>query len=1104
MGKQRTGYPGANHLTRISLRLSPIFLLLFWLFAHSPSAQALSSRTPSIQSSPQQQNAAQQGAQEVTTLEPGKPVEREMSGGQKLIYQLALTRGQYANVTVEQRGVDVVAHLFAADGQLIADIDSQRTAQGSERIELVATTPGNYRIEIEPSLPKASVGAYVIQLSEVREATDDEKLLQEARQQYYESLRLNEAGKTDKALDLATQALKIREKVLGPGHPDSAASLRALGALYAGKGDLTRAEEVLQRAAEASVKTSGAETLDYADVLHGLARVRFSKGEHEQAEQLNQRALSIREKVAGPGSLPVASSLFNLAGLYRAMNDLPRAEQMFLRALAIRENLLGPEHMEVSHLLNNLGLFYYGAGDYASAEPILQRSLAIKEKALGPNHRQVGIALNNLGLVEWKRKDYEKAESYYGRALSIFEKVNGPESDGVANSLHNLGIIYKEAGNNHAKAEEYYRRALAILEKVYGENHENTANAVASLGILYQATGDYDRAESFFLRALASYERTLGPHNPGTVRNLRSLARLYAAKDDINRAIEYQRRISAVEEKIIPLNLTIGSERQKIAYFTQLQNPDRVISLHAGLAGDNADARDLAAATVLQRKGRVLDALSGNLSALRRRFNPQDQALLDSLSDINSRLAKLILSRPQKMSPEEHQSQIKTLEGEREKLEAEISRRSLGFYEGSQPVTLAAVRAAVPPDAALVEFAVYRLFNWKAADDRSEYGEPRYVAYVIRNRDEVRWAELGAGAEVDKAVDALRQALRDPLRKDVRQLARAVDEKVMRPVRALSGDARRLLISPDGALNLIPFESLVDEQGRHLIQRYSFTYLTSGRDLLRLRAARESKGGPLVVADPAFGEPAVVASRAGMGRTADANGRVQLDYSQLFFGPLPGVGAEVRALKELLPQATFLTREQATKSALMRVSAPSILHIATHGFFLQNDPQVRDRGGAQTKSETRLGKSLAQVENPLLRSGLALAGANRGLGGEEDGVLTAFEAAHLDLWGTKLVVLSACDTGVGAVKVGDGVYGLRRALVLAGAESQLMSLWPVSDRSTRDLMIDYYKGLVRNEGRGEALRRVQLRMLSDKSHGHPYYWASFIQAGEWGNLKGAR
>jgi CHAT domain-containing protein len=158
--------------------------------------------------------------------------------------------------------------------------------------------------------------------------------------------------------------------------------------------------------------------------------------------------------------------------------------------------------------------------------------------------------------------------------------------------------------------------------------------------------------------------------------------------------------------------------------------------------------------------------------------------------------------------------------------------------------------------------------------------------------------------------------------------------------------------------------------------------------------------------------------------------------------------------------------------------------------------------------DTRLGKWVAQVENPLLRSGLALAGANQGRSGpngEDDGVLTATEAAGLDLWGTKLVVLSACDTGVGEVKQGDGVYGLRRALVLAGAESQMMSLWPVSDRSTRDLMIGYYQGLQQGQGRSEALRQVQLQMLRDRARRHhPYYWASFIQSGEWANLEGRR
>jgi CHAT domain-containing protein len=179
-----------------------------------------------------------------------------------------------------------------------------------------------------------------------------------------------------------------------------------------------------------------------------------------------------------------------------------------------------------------------------------------------------------------------------------------------------------------------------------------------------------------------------------------------------------------------------------------------------------------------------------------------------------------------------------------------------------------------------------------------------------------------------------------------------------------------------------------------------------------------------------------------------------------------------------------LVGRHATKASLKSVSAPGILHIATHGFFLN------DAGAAK------------HVENPLLRSGLALAGANLNKGGNENGILTALEASSLDLWGTRVVTLSACETGVGEVKNGEGVYGLRRSFFLAGAETLVMSLWPVSDRITREMMTSYYTGLKQGLGRGEALRRAQLNILKRKGRRHPFFWASFIQSGQWKNLDG--
>jgi CHAT domain-containing protein len=388
------------------------------------------------------------------------------------------------------------------------------------------------------------------------------------------------------------------------------------------------------------------------------------------------------------------------------------------------------------------------------------------------------------------------------------------------------------------------------------------------------------------------------------------------------------------------------------------------------------------------------------------------------------------------------------------------------------------------------------------------------VAYVLRRDGEIGYKELGDAKAMDTAIVALRNASRDPNRMDVKRLARSVDAKVFQPLRPLLGGKNRLLISPDGSLNLIPFAELVDESGRYIVERYSISYLTSGRDLLRLQVARESKDGPLVVAAPDFGRRSQMeAPQLGKREKESSVGEgesARPAINEFYFPPLPQAAREGEALRALLPGATLLTKDHATKAALTQIHNPRLLHIATHGFFLkdQDEPSVGERG-AQALSDDpgRAAQQLEQrgvrIESPLLRSGLALAGANEHKE-YDNGILTALELTGLNLWGTKLVTLSACDTGVGEVKNGDGVYGLRRALVLAGAETQVMSLWAVSDRATRELMVSYYRRLQEGQGRGEALRQTQLEMLKNINRRHPYYWASFIQSGEWANLEGKR
>jgi CHAT domain-containing protein len=590
---------------------------------------------------------------------------------------------------------------------------------------------------------------------------------------------------------------------------------------------------------------------------------------------------------------------------------------------------------------------------------------------------------------------------------------------------------------------------------------------------------------------------------------LGNIANLYIARRDITNAIPFQRRVDERLEGALALNLAIGSERQKLAHFQSFaERTDRTISLHLRFAPHDPTAAALAALVLLQRKGRILDAVSASLTALRQRFDTTDRSLLDRLNATAAQLAKLALNGPGTTEIDAYRRQLRGLEEEKEQLEADMSERSVEFRAQSQEVSLAAVQATIPPHAALIEFAIYRPFDPIAEKNTEAYGPPHYGVCVLRRDDEVRWKDLGEAPEIDAALDRLRRALRDPKRNDVRELARLVDERVMRPVRALIGNADQFLVSPDGVLNLIPFEALVDEEGQYLVERYSFTYLTSGRDLLRLQIPRGSSSAPVVIANPTFGEPsATQGTSTNPPAVTHASLRARrrsvtnaADLSSVYFAPLAGTAEESRAIKRLFPEAKVYTQDQATESALRRVEAPSILHVATHGFFLSRAaaPSSNPTTGATTISAN------ASIENPLLRSGLALAGANVRSPSDDDGIVTALEASGLNLWGTKLVTLSACDTGLGEVKNGEGVYGLRRAFVLAGTETLVMTLWPVSDYVTRELMTAYYAGLKRGEGRGQALRDIQLQTLRRKGREHPFYWASFIQSGEWADLEGRR
>src|SRR6185503_8756264 len=342
----------------------------------------------------------------------------------------------------------------------------------------------------------------------------------------------------------------------------------------------------------------------------------------------------------------------------------------------------------------------------------------------------------------------------------------------------------------------------------------------------------------------------------------------------------------------------------------------------------------------------------------------------------------------------------------------------------------------LPEGSALVEWSVYFPFRPRARTLQERWGPDRYAACVLPRQGEPACVDLGEVAPINTAVSRLLQALSRSASPHIKDLARELDAQVMAPVRTLLGETRWVFLSPDGALNLVPFAALVDESGRYLVKTHAFTYLTSGRDLLRLREAPPPpREVATVMAAPNF-DASGAAGRAGDAKADGKRGALSREWAGIKFDELAGTANEARAVQGTLGSARVLLGGEANERAFKALHGPSVLHIATHGFFLPDQPESRAAPRAFAGLLDGIRRMPAPGEDLLLRSGLALAGANQLQTGADDGVLTALEVSGTDLYGTRLVVLSACETGVGNVTVGDGVYGLRRALVLAGARTQ--------------------------------------------------------------------
>lgn len=679
-------------------------------------------------------------------------------------------------------------------------------------------------------------------------------------------------------------------------------------------------------------KAFGAENPTFGLLLNQLGTLYRARGNFRDSKSLLLRAAEILEKNRGDHSPELAQLYSNLGMIYSHDGDYLEAGRRLRLALGLKEETVGPDHLDLTPILANLAVLHWLMGDAPSAEGYFRRSLGILEKAFGPNHVNVGVALAQLGTLYAWEDEPDKAEPTLLRAIEILEKER-PEGHGdVGFALVALAKLYSDR-EDYEKAERQLLRAKAILEYP-GQGGVGIIPVLVGLGNVHFVRGEYAEAESKLNSALAVCERELGPNHPGVVTILHNLAIVSEAQNRPARAVELITRADDVSERHLARNIGAGSERQKLLYVSSLSDElDHTITLHVRFAPKDRQALRLALTTLLMRKGRTLDVMTDIIRTLRRDEEQDDElrGALDALADARSRYAARIHEGAGDTPPEKYRAEVEDLAARVEKLEARVGTRDPQFR--ARPVTLEEIKDALPRDAALVEFSAYNPFDPKTG----EWQSPRYVAYILKGTGELDFADLGDADGIDEQVVNFRKSLRGA-EAGYRKHARVLDELVMRPVRERLGKVDKLFISPDSGLNLFPFAALVDENGRHLLENYFITYVTSGRDLLRLKNPLPSRQGPLVITNPNFDADVNVAgpdAKAGGG----AGGRRRSKEFQDHFSSLAGFAAEGTEVGKLLPDAVVLSEAQATEAAVKKVRGPRVLHLNTHGFFLPKQKQ---------------------------------------------------------------------------------------------------------------------------------------------------------------------
>jgi tetratricopeptide (TPR) repeat protein len=928
---------------------------------------------------------------------------------------------------------------------------------------------------------------------------------------------LQSEGEYAQARSYYEQALDVRQRLLPPerypqGHPHLAHSLNNLGSLLQAQGEYTQARTYYQQSLDMLRQLYPKERYpqgqpQLARGLNNLGVLFQDQGDYSQARSYLDQALDMTKGLYPRESYPqghreLARSLSNLGLLLQLQGEYAQARAYHQQALEMHQRLYPKEryphgHPQLAISLSNLSNLLQAQGEYAQAHTYYQQALDMLQRLYPKEryphgHPQLPTILNNLGLLLQAQGEYVQARTYLQQALDMLQRLYPKERypqghPEIASSFGNVGLVLQAQGE-YAQAGTYYQQALDMKERLYPkerypQGHPHLAISLSNLGSLLQAQGEYAQAHSYKQQALEMLQRLYPkeryPHgHPYLAGGLTNLGALFQAQGKYTQARLYADRALDMYQGLAELFVAASSEVEGLNLLASLPlTCDGWLSVTAHLS----DLADAGYAPIWRGKAALSRILQRRQQAVRLGADAESRTLLEELFEKRQALSRLLLAPPRE--PAEHRRRLETLTQRKEDLERQLAQR-LPEFRRQQALAHAPhtdLLKQLPPRTTFIDLLRYVRFEQdpKVPGKKGERRTPSYVAFVLRRGQPVRRVDLGAAAPIETAVADWRRAIGDQQASPAaEELARRLWEPLSKHIPAAT---TTVLLAPDAALSGLPWAALPGRQrGRVLLEEHALAVVPHGAFLLDRLTAPVSAGRKpsddllVAVGGVAYDQEAAADKELLAQRTAERGGKA------LTWPALPGT---LRELEQVVAMASKrpvhrLQHQEASSGQLLReLPQARWAHLATHGFFAE--PRFRSVLQVDEKAFERLGRDRAApgARNPLVLSGLVLAGANRAADRPDGGIVTAEAIAALPLQRLELAVLSACETGLGEVAGGEGVFGLQRAFHLAGAHNVIASLWKVDDAATAALMALFYHQLWQEKKSPlEALRQAQLTL----------------------------